>query len=176
VRRDVSKLKLPFVSYIISNLSQGIIIIEKNQGGCIRRSALGDSQVGLSGASPGSQHWDESIWHHGSFHHDSQGSWGRNMSRVEFVVSVLPMGPSPWHLCPCRGRCRSAFGAAEPHLLCRGHLPCFRWFLPFLLQVQQFLGSHPLGLCLPSSGKLIKVIMLIDNDCLMSYVPPWYIT
>ena len=39
MRRDVSKLKLPFGSYIISNLSQGIIIIEKNQGGCTRRSA-----------------------------------------------------------------------------------------------------------------------------------------
>lgn len=136
MRRDVSKLKLPFVSYIISNLSQGIIIIEKNQGGCTRRSALGDSQVGLLGASPGSQHWDESIWHHGSFHHDSQGSSGRNMSGVEFVVSALPVGPLPSHLCPCRGGCGAALGATEPHLLCLGHLPYFRWFLPFLLQVQ----------------------------------------
>lgn len=142
--RDVSKLKLPFVFYIISSLSQGIIIIEENQGGCTRRSALGDSQVGLSGASLGSQHWDESIWHHGSFHHDSQVSSGRNMSEEESVVSALPEGPSPWHLCPCRGGSGAALAATEPHLLCLGHLPCFGWFLPFLLQVQSFLGSHPL--------------------------------
>lgn len=118
MRRDVSKLKLPFVSYIISSLSQGIIIIEENQGGCTRHSALGDSQVGLSGASLGSQHWDESIWHHGSFHHNSQVSSGRNMSGEESVVSALPEGPSPWHLCPCRGGCGAGLGATEPHLLC----------------------------------------------------------
>lgn len=98
MRRDVSKLKLPFVSYIISSLSQGIIIIEENQGGCTRRSALGDSQVSLSGASLGSQYWDESIWHHRSFHHDFQVSSGRNMSGEDPVVSALPEGP---HLGTC---------------------------------------------------------------------------
>lgn len=62
VRRDVSKLKPPFVPYIISGLSKRIIIVERTLCGSTGRSALGPSQVAGSGNGMRSQHWGESVW------------------------------------------------------------------------------------------------------------------
>lgn len=67
MRRDVSKLKPPFVPHIISGLSKRIIIIERNLCGSTGHSALGHGQVAGSGNGMSPQHW-VGLSGPGSFH------------------------------------------------------------------------------------------------------------
>lgn len=117
--RGCFKLKLPFVPYITSTLSQRVIIIEKNGGRCTGRSALGEGQVVLSGTRVSSQHWNECTLHNRVF-----SLWFPGHPRAEVwvgevcVASALPVCPSPGHW----------WGYREGQLPAWASWPCCRLF------------------------------------------------